>query len=181
MRHFALLLAAAAVLLPPLLAAAPAGARSARNANEHPADASGPHAIGRFDDWTAATHLEGTQTVCYAFTRAVHSSPALPGRGDVVLTVTERPSGRDAVAMLAGFPYPASAEVTMTVDTTALSFYTAQRSAFARENAAAVAAFRNGRQAIARSPGPRGMQVVDTFSLRGFNEAHKAILKACPR
>ncbi len=66
----------------------------------------GPKAIGRFEDWTAATNSEAGQTVCYAFVRATNSAPALPGRGDVVLTVTERPSGRDAVAISAGFPYP---------------------------------------------------------------------------
>ena len=39
--------------------------------------------------------------------RAKHSVPALPGRGEVVLTVTERPSGRDTVAISAGFTYSA--------------------------------------------------------------------------
>ncbi len=167
----------AALLLAPLAAYAAPAARPAARAP----DPAAPRAIGHFDDWTAATHLEGGQTVCYAFTRATNSSPALPGRGEVVLTVTERPTGRDAVAILAGFAYPAAAEVTVTVDTTALNFYTAGRSAFARENAAAVAAFRSGRQATARSPGPRGGPVVDTFSLHGFVQAHAAIVKACPR
>jgi invasion protein IalB len=144
-------------------------------------DPNGPKVLGKFDDWTAATHLEGGQTVCYAFARAATSSPALPGRGEVVLTVAERPGGRDAVALLAGFPYAANAEVTVQVDQAALSFYTAQRSAFARESAATVAAFKGGRQAVVRSPGPRGTPVVDSFSLRGFAQAYQAIVKACPR
>ena len=59
----------------------------------------------------------------------------------------------------------------MQVEQSALSFYTTQRSAFAREGAAAVADFERGRQASARSPGPRGTPVVDTFSLRGFGQA----------
>ena len=63
--------------------------------------------LATFEDWTAAIHQESGQTVCYAFTRAMSSVPALPGRGDVVLTVTERPIGRDAVAMSAGFAYAA--------------------------------------------------------------------------
>ena len=34
----------------------------------------------QFDDWTAATHEEGGQTVCYAFTRAAEfRRPACPG------------------------------------------------------------------------------------------------------
>jgi hypothetical protein len=141
----------------------------------------GPKLLGRFDDWAAATHEEGGQTVCYAFTRAAHSTPALPGRDKPVLTVTERPAGRDSVALSAGFAYASGAEVTVQVEQSALSFYTSGRSAFAREGGAAVAAFGRGRQAFARSPGPHGGQVVDIFPLRGFSQAYQAINKACPR
>lgn len=142
--------------------------------------AGGPKALGRFEDWTAAIHQESGQTVCYAFTRAATSTPALSGRGEVVLTVTERPSGRDAVAISAGFAYPVGAEVSVQADPAVLPFYTAQRSAFARDGAAAVAAFHHAKQAVARSPAPRRGQVTDMFNLRGFREAYAAILKACP-
>jgi hypothetical protein len=139
-----------------------------------------PKPLGRFDSWVAATHLEGGQTVCYAFTRAQNSVPKFPGRGDVVLTVTERPSGRDAVAVSAGYAYPANAEVKMRVDRGELDFYTAQRSAFARDGRAAVAALLKSREAVTRGSGPRGMPVTDSFSLRGFDAAYAAISKACP-
>ena len=66
----------------------------------------------------------------------------MPGRGKVVLTVTERQSGRDAVAISAGYTYAANASVGVSVDQAALDdFYTAQRSAFARDGHAAVVAF----------------------------------------
>lgn len=145
----------------------------------HPA-ASGPKAIGRFDDWTAATHPESGQTVCYAFTRAQSSAPSLPGRGPVILTVTMRPSGRDAVAVAAGFTYPANAAVTVQVDQTGLEFYTFQGNAFARNGRSAVGAFGKASRAIARSPGPKEVSVTDTFSLKGFAAAYAAIVKACP-
>lgn len=142
--------------------------------------AAGPKSIGKFDDWQGATHQEAGQPVCYAFTRAAGSQPALSGRGDVVLTVTQRVGGRDAVALSAGFAYAANAEVQVGVGDTQLAFYTANRSAFARDGKAAVAAFEKGRQAIAKSPGPRSTAVSDTFSLRGFSAAYAAINKACP-
>jgi hypothetical protein len=148
-----------------------------------PAAPDGPKQLGRFDDWVAATHDESGQTVCYAFTRARSSTPALPGRSEVVLTVTQRPTptGRDAVAISAGFEFPKGAAVTMQVETTGLDFYTAHRNAFSRDGKAAVAAFGKGAQALSRSPGPRdGQVVVDTFSLRGFSAAFAAINKACP-
>jgi hypothetical protein len=172
--QFACLLTAA------LLLALPAAAETKKVvAPAHPAAAAaGPKSIGKFEDWTAATHSESGQTVCYAFTRAQSSSPALPGRGSVVLTVTERSSGRDAVAIEAGFSYAANASVTVQVDQTGLEFYTSSRNAFARDGKAAVTAFGKGSRAIARSPGPK--EVTDTFSLKGFGAAYAAIVKACP-
>jgi hypothetical protein len=163
-----------------LMLALPAVAYSKKAAPPaHPAPAAaGPKSIGKFDDWTAATHSESGQTICYAFTRAQSSAPALPGRGAVVLTVTERSSGRDAVAMEAGFSYAPNTTVTLQVDQAGLEFYTSGRNAFARDGKAAVSAFGKGSRAISRSPGPK--EVTDTFSLKGFGAAYAAIAKACP-
>lgn len=147
---------------------------------------SGPKLIGKYEDWRAATHVEAGQLVCYAFTSAQSSVPALTGRGDVHLTVTERPSsGRDAVAITAGFAYTPNASVAVQAETTSLEFYTSQRSAFARDGHAAVQAFLKASQVIARSPNPKSSgstasSVTDQFSLKGFNAAYAAINKACP-
>ena len=169
-----LILAAAVILAP---AAAFAQAKPVRPGRIAP---NAPKSIGKFDDWQAATHTEAGQLVCYAFSRAQSSSPNVPGRGDVVLSVTQRGSGRDAVAMSAGFAYAQGAEVEMSVDKEELAFYTAARSAFARDGAAAVKAFIAGSKAIVKSPGPRAVTVSDTFSLRGFTAAYNAVNKACP-
>jgi len=152
-----------------------------RAAASHAASHGGaPVAIGSFGAWQAATYKEAGQTVCYAFTRAASSAPALRGRGDVVLTVTDRPGGlHDAVAISAGFTYPRNAQVPVQVGATRLSFYTAQRSAFARDGRAAAAAFAKAPQAVARSPGPRGKDILDTFNLQGFAPAYAAMDKAC--
>lgn len=144
------------------------------------APAAGPKRIGVFEDWTAVTHQEAGTTVCYAFTRASTSTPKIPGRGDVVLTVTQRPTLRDSVAISEGFPFGQGIDVTVQADQAALAFYTHDRSAFARDGHATVAAFAQARQAIARGPGPHKEQVADTFSLRGFAAAYAVINKTCP-
>jgi hypothetical protein len=142
--------------------------------------ASGPKAIGTFDDWTAATHQEAGQPVCYAFTRAQSSIPPMTNRGAVILTVTQRVSGRDAVAIEAGYAFAPNATVSVQADQTGLDFYTHQRAAFARNGHDAVTAFRASSRAIARSPGPHEATITDTFSLKGFSAAYEAIGKACP-
>jgi hypothetical protein len=157
----------------------PPAKEPAKAAPAKPAPASAePKQIGAFQDWTAATHQESGQMTCYAFTRVQTSAPKLPGRGPVILTVTERPSLRDTVAIDAGFNYAANATVTVQVDQTGLEFYTSGRDAFARDGKAVVAAFTKGSRAIARSPGSK--EVTDTFSLSGFSAAYAAITKACP-
>lgn len=162
-----------------LLAVAPPAFAQPRPApSAQAAKPDGPKPLGTFQDWVAATSSEGGQPVCYAFTRAKPAG-SLPGRGEVMLTVTQRAALRDAVSIAAGFAYAANAEVKVEAGTANLDFYTAQRSAFAREGARAVAAFARAAQAVAKSPGPRGA-VTDSFSLKGFSAAYAAISKACP-
>jgi hypothetical protein len=151
------------------------------------AEARAQQRLGSFQSWTAATHTEGGHKVCYAFARA-SKSEGVPNRKahNVLLVVTHRPQGRDQVALQAGYTYPrtpdgAADPVQVTAGGPALGFFTAGNSAFARNGGAAVAAFRNGREAVARGPGPNGRgQASDTFSLSGFTAAYEAISKACP-
>jgi predicted aspartyl protease len=142
----------------------------------------GPKAIGAFDDWIAATNQEAGQPVCFAFTRAQSSTPSLPGRGAVLLTVTQRASGRDAVAIEAGFAFIPNVSVTMQIENVGLDFYTHQRAAFARNGSAVVSSMARSSTGVGtvRSPGPNGEQVTDTFSMRGFAAAYAAISRACP-
>lgn len=145
-----------------------------------------PRKLGEYQSWTAVALGEGAQKVCYAFARAARSEgvPNRPAQG-VMLVVTHRPEGRDQVALRAGYAYPrgtdANDPVQLSVGGAALGFYTAQDSAFARDNRAAVAALRNGREAVARGPVPSGRgQAVDAFPLAGFGQAHDAISRECP-
>jgi invasion protein IalB len=143
-----------------------------------PAQQPGPRQLGSFRDWTAATHQENGQKICYAFTRASKTEPARQG---VVLTVTHRPAGRDAVALSAGYAYPRNAEVTMAIGQTNLPFYTGGNSAFARDGAAVVAAMRGGSRAVMRGPGAGGRgNANDQISLAGFSAAYDAIARECP-
>jgi invasion protein IalB len=166
------------ILTLPLLLGAAGPAPSRPSAQATPAAA--PKMLGKFEDWTAATLVQAGGAACYAFTRAAASSIQISGRVDVVLTVTQRADARDAVAIKAGFAYPANATVIVDVDQAKLNFYTSQRDAFARDGHAAVAAFSKGSKAVAHSPAPRNATVADTFSLRGFSAAYAAINKACP-
>ncbi|WP_424814242.1 hypothetical protein [Roseococcus sp. YIM B11640] len=141
-----------------------------------------PSRLGEFQAWTAASHMEGGQKVCYAFTRA-RSIDGVPGReaGNVMLMVTHRPGGRDQVAFRASYPYARNAASKLFVGQSEFEFYTSGETSFARDGRAVVAALRNGREALARGPGPNGRgQATDTFGLNGFAQAYDAISRECP-
>jgi hypothetical protein len=107
---------------------------------------------------------------------------------NVLLVVTNRPKGREQVALQAGYAYPRNSNsgnsdpVQVSVGGTTVGFYTSGNSAFARDNKAAVAALKGGREAVARGPLPNGGrgQASDTFSLAGFGAALDAISRECP-
>jgi len=146
--------------------------------------ADGPVALGpnhgKFGDWTAATYGKGAAKTCYAFTTATHSDPALAGRGPVMLTVSERAGAHDEVTLSAGYTYPPKAEVKLTVGDAKIDFYTSGANAFTTDGAAALAAFKNGSTAEAKSSAPHDHKVKDEFSLSGFSGAYGAIASACP-
>lgn len=139
-----------------------------------------PALMGKFEDWRSATLDQSGETICYAFTRPQKSTPALPGRGDVFITVTERARLRDTVSLTAGFTYASGAKVSVVVDGKPFSFYTAGRSAFAHDGAAVIKAFIQGSSAVVTSPGPHGKIVRDEFSLKGFRSAFAAVQEVCP-
>jgi len=141
-----------------------------------------PQRLGTHGAWTAATHQEGNQKVCYAFTRAQRGEgAAAQARQNVTLTVTHRPAGRDQVAVSLGAPLARQAVVDMTIGSNEFRSYGAvQSSAFFQGNAALISAFRGGREAVVQSPGPARAAVTDTFSLSGFTAAYEAISRECP-
>jgi len=144
------------------------------------AQATPPHSIGKFGQWQAATHKDGDALTCFAFTRAEAGPQHIPGRGDVVLSVTRRPRSHDVVAISAGFALSGHEDAALQAGDTHMLFYIAGRSAFARDNQAAIATFNHELSVAAHLPGPRGLVTLDHFSLRGFAAALAAMQKACP-
>ena len=147
--------------------------------------AAGPVALGpnggQYGQWTAATYGQGADEVCYAFTMAQSSTPALQSRGKVMLTVSERQGSRDEVSVTSGYDYPHDATVKVSVGATGFAFYTQKNVAFAPDGSAAVVAFKIGNTATAVSSGPYDHgTVTDQFSLAGFSAAYDAIVRACP-
>lgn len=147
--------------------------------------AAGPVALGlnggQYGQWTAATYGKGHDKVCYAFTMAQSSTPAMQGRGKVMLTVSERHDYRDEVSVTYGSDYPRDAKVTLTVGTMNFGFYTQRNIAYALNGGSVIPALKSGNEANIVSTDPHGQNnITDQFSLAGFSAAYDAITHACP-
>ncbi len=151
-------------------------------AQQRPQPGAGPQRVGVHGAWTAATHVENGQKVCYAFARAARSEGAPSGRGTTTLTVAHRANGRDQVALSAGYALQRTAQSVLNIGPAEhRSYAVVQSSAFFQGGAEFVAALRRGRDAVTRTPGPNGRgTVTDTFPLNGFTAAYEAISKECP-
>ena len=136
--------------------------------------------IGVFGDWQAATYVDAGQTVCYAFTRPLVGGKPTTSPGEPVLSIAERPTIRDAVAIAAGFTYPSGAVVPVTIGNVKQDFYTSGSSAFSRDGSALVGPMKNGSELSSVAPGPGRGSTTNHFSLKGFTAAYDAIVKACP-
>lgn len=164
------------------LGSALAGQPACGQSLHHSAHALGqPVFIGKFADWQAASHQEGGVAVCYIFTRAEAPVAQVPGRGDVVLSVTRREGDHDSVALSAGFMLTGHEDAVLQAGGTKLLFYIAGRSAFSRDNAAAVKAFGHEFSVAAHVHGPKGAEVIDHFGLKGFASAYAAMLRSCAK
>jgi len=135
---------------------------------------------GVFGDWTAATYGSGPTKICYAFTKPQSTTPPLDKRGLTMLTVTERHGSHDEVSVTPGYTYPATAVINMQLGRSRLSFYVQDNVAFTDAVSQALSGFANQSDASVTATGPRGKKLTDTFSLKGFSAAYKAIAKACP-
>jgi hypothetical protein len=109
--------------------------------------AAGPTSLGVFSDWTSAQIGEGSAHVCYAFTRAIGSAKT-PSAAMII--VSERSTSRDEVVVNATSNYTPGTEVAVQIDRQPpVSFYTAGRSAFARDGRATVIGLQKGSDATA--------------------------------
>ncbi len=178
MRRLALAFVCASLSAGPAVGGQPAKAPQPAKPMVHHDGA--PRLIGTYSQWILARRDEGDATACFVFTRAEASAQHIQGRGDVVLSVTRRARRHDVVAVSAGFTLSGHEDAVLQAGTTRMLFYIAGRSAFARDNAAAIATFGHEGSVAGKFAGPRGITAADRFSLKGFSSAYAALDKSCP-
>jgi hypothetical protein len=134
--------------------------------------------------WGAFQVKEDGGTTCYMAGQPGASKPGNVKRGKIWLLVTHRPyrNIRDEVSIYIGYPFKSGSEVTVNIDGKTYKMFTDGETAWApnaKADAQLVKAMRAGSKMVIRGLSSRGTKTVDTYSLKGFTRAHKAIGSAC--
>lgn len=165
-----------------MLAAAVAFAAPQANAQESGAEKF--RKLGTFNDWEAYTYQEAGKPVCYMVSQPTKKQGNYKRRGDVFAMVTHRPGeeSRDVVSIYAGYSYKKDSTAALQIGTGKFSLFTAADAAWARtrkDDTALVRAMIRGAGMVVKGTSRFGTLTTDTYSLRGFTAAYRAISRAC--
>lgn len=144
-----------------------------------------PRLIGDYGDWSAYTYKENGKNVCYAATTPKRDEGRYTKRGDIYTVVTHRPGegSFDVFNLVAGYTYKPGSHVTVKIgNKTFKNFITDEDKAWTANDAddkALVAAMLRGERMIVEGESSRGTKTKDTYSLKGFTRAYKAISAKC--
>ena len=146
--------------------------------------ASAETALSKHGDWEAFTEQESGELICYMGAEPIKSRGKYTKRGRTFLLITHRPAenSKNVISLQAGYPFKKTSEVELVIGKSSFKLFTDQQWAFAASSATdndLVKSMMRGAALIVRAVSSRGTQTTDTYSLKGFTAAYKAIGKAC--
>lgn len=144
-----------------------------------------PSEIGEYGDWTAYTYKDGKNLVCYMASTPKKDEGNYKKRGDIYAVVTHRPAEKsyNVVNFVSGYDYKKGSNVIVKIGTTTFhNLFTDGENAWAPDQATdkkLIEAMKRGERMIVEGTSLRGTKTKDTYSLRGFSGAYKAISAKC--
>ena len=141
--------------------------------------------LGKFRDWRAHHFTENGNRVCTMWTQPKKAQGKYTRRGEIFALVNHRPADEriGIVSFEMGYPFASGKELAVSIDGgKAIRMPTSGSLAWhdSREvNRRLIAEMQNGLEMVARGQSKRGTKTVDTYSLRGFTAAYKAISDSC--
>ncbi len=140
--------------------------------------------LSKHADWEAFKERENGKLVCYMGAVPTKSRGKYTKRGRTFLLITHRPAekSKNVISLQAGYTFKKASQVELIIGKSIFKLFTDEQWAFA-SNAATdnelVESMIRGAALIVRGISSRGTQTTDTYSLKGFTAAYKAIGKAC--
>lgn len=141
--------------------------------------------LGTFDFWTAWTDSDSSGKICYVSSTPQTMEPSNVNRGAIHFIVTIRPTNRNEVATIVGYPiHQTNANASTSVDGRSYPMVAQDSSAWlasVEDEPGFVGAMRAGSTMVVRATSQRGTNTVDTYSLRGVTAALNRAAQECPQ
>lgn len=144
-----------------------------------------PTLLGEYDDWTAYFYKDASGLNCYMASTPKKDEGKYTKRGDIYVVVTHRPNDKsfDVVNINAGYMYKTGSKVIVKIgDKTFDKLFTSGDKAWAtsdKTDKEIVDAMKRGSRMIIHGTSGKGTNTKDTYSLKGFSQAYKAISRKC--
>ena len=140
--------------------------------------------FGPFGVWFGESHKEGESLVCSMWSAPQKQEGKFTKRGAVFVFVTHRPAAKRVgeVFVETGYTFKNDSDVKVVIGRRRFVLLTSGSTAWALNDGderKLVAAMRAGAEMLVTGTSSRGTETRDSYSLKGFSAAHKAISLAC--
>ena len=148
---------------------------------------------GTYKDWRLFVDTDSAIKTCYIAGEPREMEPRNAKRGEVFLSVAHRPAQgvRNEINVRIGYPFSAISKPFAEIGADEFSFFTGVQAQNGADEAAwlaeisqqprMVAAMKRGLWMIFKGTSARGTLTTDSYSLRGFTAAMRALDAACPK
>jgi Invasion associated locus B (IalB) protein len=142
--------------------------------------------VATMTDWNVFT--EESPKECWGVSKPKETvntregAPVSVRRGDILLFVTFRPGKPGEISFTGGYPFAGGSTVDVAIDGNSFQLFTDGEWAWpgsAEDDAALLAAMKQGTTAVMKARSGKGTETSDTFSLRGFTAAMEDAEKRC--
>lgn len=140
--------------------------------------------IGVFDDWNAYIFQDKKEKVCFVSAMPLKSVGEYNRRGDVFLLISHRPNEDlyDVVTAIAGYTYMPRSEATLRVGGVKANLFTSEDTAWSKNlstDQEIAKAMNKAVRLTLKGITIEGVETMDTFTMKGFNNAMEAINRLC--
>ncbi len=146
-----------------------------------------PQKIGEYSDWVAYFYKDNSGNVCYVASTPKKDEGKYAKRGDIYVVITHRPKEKsfDVVNFVAGYDFKADSKVEVKIGNKTIDkMFVDKDKAWAVSEAVdkeLINEMKKGQRMIIHGVSNKGTTTKDTYSLRGFVAAYKAISAKCGR
>lgn len=144
-----------------------------------------PQVLGEYGDWVAYYYRDTSGAVCYMASTPKKDEGKYTKRGDIYTVITHRPAENsfDVVNINAGYTYKKDAKVVIKIGAKTFDklFASGDKAWAVSEKAdkEIVEAMKKGNRMVIHGTSSKGTATKDTYSLKGFTSAYRAISNKC--